>query len=176
LEDSATDNERSVLFLKQAAQLMLEGKITNPKKPRSIRASMPWYDRPILDRLVGLGKTPYTTPAEIATDLHATANRPTEVTSMMRLGQILFTGVLLSPIILAILVFSRYYLEIKPTLQLTHQVRRADRMAEWFADKKNIPLFKQFCLENPTKVFSSVGLRWLIWLPILCRTAEAQNT
>ncbi|HQR07053.1 MAG TPA: protein kinase [Gemmatales bacterium] len=149
LVDSASDAERSVLFLKQAAQLMLEGKISNPQKPRPIAAPMPWYDRPILDRLVGIGNTLYTNPGEIAKDLHASANRPTEVTSMMRLGQMLFTGLLLSPIILAILLLSRYYLEIKPTLQLTHQVRRAERMVEWFGDKKNIPLFKQYLLDNP---------------------------
>ncbi|MFT3880467.1 MAG: hypothetical protein QM703_12495 [Gemmatales bacterium] len=140
---------RSVLFLKHAAQMMLEGKISNPNKPRSIRAPMPWYDRPILDRLMGVGKTPYSSPAEISADLHASANRPTEITSMMRLGQMLFTGMLLSPIILAILLLSRYYLDIKPTLQLTHQVRRADRMVEWFGDKKNIPIFKQYLLDNP---------------------------
>jgi hypothetical protein len=150
-DDSETDAQRSVKFLKQAAQLMLEGKLINPKKPRPIRAPMPWYDRPILDRLVGAGKSLYTSPGEIAGDLHANANRPTEVTSMMRLGQMLFTALLLSPIILAILVLGRYYVEIKPTLQLTHQVRRADRMIEWFGDRKNIPIFKQFCLENPVE-------------------------
>lgn len=151
VQDDSTDAQRSIQFLKQAAQLMLEGQISNPKKSRPIHAPMPWYDRPILDRLMGMSQSPYKTPGEIAGDLQATSNRPTEVTSMMRLGQMLFSCVLLSPIILAVLVLGRYYVEIKPTLQLTHQVRRADRMIDWFGDTANTPLFKQFCLENPTE-------------------------
>ncbi|MBL8825042.1 MAG: protein kinase [Planctomycetia bacterium] len=157
IDDTASSEaQRSVQFLKQAAQFMLEGNAALPAKPRAVRAPVPAFDRPILNRLSGLTREPYTSPDEVADDLRKTKERPAEVTAMMRLGQLLIAGTLLSPILLAILVVSRYYAEIKPTLQLTHQVRRADRYIEWFSDPKNIPLFKQFLRDN---VFESRLIR-----------------
>lgn len=152
----SSEAQRSVQFLRQAAQFMLEGRLSQDKRPRPIQAPLPAFDRPLLNRLSGTTSIPYTSPEEVAEDLRKTKERPAEVTSMMRLGQLLIAGILLSPILLAILVVGRYFSEIKPTLKLTHQVRRADRYIEWFSDSKNIPLFKQFLREN---VFESSLIR-----------------
>lgn len=154
MEGVESDAQKSVIFLKQAAQLMLEGKLTNPASKRSIRAPIPEFDRMTLDRLTGTAGEPFHHPGEVATSLRRTASRPATVTTMMRLGQLLFFGIVLSPIILAILVLGRYYGEIKPTLQLTHQVRRAERMLEWLGDSRNAPIFRQFQREHPRETDS----------------------
>jgi eukaryotic-like serine/threonine-protein kinase len=147
-DDEESDAVRSVQFLRRSAQMMLEGRLT-PDTRRSIHAPIPFFDRPCIDRLMGMSDKPYTTPSEVAADLRKTGHRPSEVTAMTRLGQMLFYGVLLSPIVLAILVVGRYYAEIKPTLQLTHQVRRADRYLTWFADRENLTEFRAFMKQNP---------------------------
>lgn len=167
LEAEAPDSIRSVQFLKQAAQLMLEGKLHNPPPLRPIRAPLPVLDRPCLNRLTCGKPEEYTSPQEIANDLRQTEHRPAHVTSMTRLGEMLLYGILLSPIILAILVLGRYYAEIKPTLQLTHQVRRADRVIAWFQDRNNAPAFKQYLKENPKEShkISQVALLDFISMP-----------
>ncbi|HMO35196.1 MAG TPA: RDD family protein, partial [Gemmatales bacterium] len=144
------DNDvvHALQFLRRAAQVMLEGKYT-PEEKRTIHAPIPFFDRPCVNRLMGTQSPPYTTPAQVATDLRRTSHRPAEVTSMSRLGQILFNGVLLSPIVLAILLVGRYYSEILPTLQLTHQVRRADRYLNWFSDSSNLQEFRTFLQKYP---------------------------
>lgn len=151
LEDAESDAIRSVQFLRRSAQMMLEGKLV-PEVRRSIHAPIPHFDRPCIDRLMGMGSKPYVTPGEVAEDLKKTAHRPTEVTAMTRLGQMLFYGVLFSPIVLAILVVGRYYSEIKPTLQLTHQVRRADRYIEWLQQRENLKEFQLFMRQNPKEM------------------------
>ncbi|HQR44069.1 MAG TPA: hypothetical protein PLX97_15345, partial [Gemmatales bacterium] len=149
IAEEAPDNIRSVQFLKEAAQLMLEGKVTSGTLNRSLRSPMPWYERPILDRLTGKIQPPFTTPRQVADALRENAHRPTEVTSMMRLGHMLLYGLLVGPILLAILVIGRYYSEIKPNLQLTHQVRRADRCIAWMNDPTNLPAFKEYLASHP---------------------------
>lgn len=169
VEEARSDMQRSVEFVKQAAQLMLEGKSIDPKVKRPIRAPVPTFDRLLLNRLTGCAKEPYLHPKEVATDLRATMNRPAEITTMMRLGQVLLFGILLSPIVLAILVLGRYYSEIKPTLQLTHQVRRADRMIEWLGDTKNYSAVRQLQREHPQEasIFHQAALFEFITDPSL---------
>lgn len=161
IEETIPDAARSVLFLGQASLLMLEGKTAAPAIKRPLRAPIPAFDRQTVNRLMNCDKTAFSHPREVAEELRKTSLRPTEVTTMMRLGQVLLFGIILSPIVLAILVLGRYYAEIKPTLQLTHQVRRAERIGQWFADNKNIPLFKQFLREYPV-VAGQIGQAGLV--------------
>jgi hypothetical protein len=149
ITDEAPDAIRSVQFLKEASQLMLEGKVTSAEAPRSLRSPMPWYERSALDRLMGKKQPSFTHPRQVAEALRENAHRPTEVTSMMRLGHMLLYGLLVGPIVLAILVIGRYYLDIKPNLQLTHQVRRADRVMIWMNNPENTSTFKKYLETHP---------------------------
>lgn len=157
LENEGPDSIRSVQFLRQAAFLMLEGKLTNPLPSRPIRAPLPVHDRSCLNKLTCVRDDTYASPREVAHDLRNHEHRPAQVTSTIRLGEMLLYGILLFPIILAILLLGRYYLEIKPTLQLTHQVRRAERTMTWLQDPANAATLRQFLHEKPAS--SQLALR-----------------
>jgi len=146
---SGNENERAMKFLRQTARFMLEGKHYKQARPKRIDGPTPAHDRPVLDRLAGVTKDPYAAPAELLADLRGTSTRPCEITLSSRLGQILLHSALLSPVLLAILVVGRFYLEIKPTLRLTHQVYRADRVIGWLGDPGHQAEFAKFLEDHP---------------------------
>ncbi len=95
---------------------------------------------------------PFKSPEKFVEALQSTAEQPKEVTPLMRLGQLLLLSALLSPILLAVLIIGRFYQDIQPTLRITHQIWRAERMIEWLGDANNRQTFKQFIQQNPQEL------------------------
>jgi serine/threonine protein kinase len=150
--DAATETARSILFLRQAATIMLEGKIRSPKRVRPIHAPIPAHAQVIINRLMGVTEPAIRHSKELLEALNATAERPVEVTSSMRLGQVLLLSALLSPILLAILIIGRFYSDIQPSLLISHQIKRAEHMVEWLGDRNNLPSFMSFLNTNPREL------------------------
>jgi serine/threonine protein kinase len=150
--DAATNAARSILFLRQVAALMLEGKIRDPKKAHPIEAPVPAHAHGILNRLFGLGESPFRFPVELVAALQETAEKPVEVTTSTRLGQLLLLAALLSPILLAVLIVGRFYHDIQPSLLISHQIRRSEQMIQWLGDSQNMPAFMNYLRQNPAEL------------------------
>jgi hypothetical protein len=94
-EPAAGDQERALRFLREVAALTLEGRPRPPgEAPVSVRAPVPPHAAAMLDRLLGV-RAPYETIEQFRKDLHATRDRPTEVTRVRRAGHLALTGLLL---------------------------------------------------------------------------------
>lgn len=147
--DAASETARSVLFLRQAATIMLEGKLRSPKRVRPIYSPIPAHAQIIINRLMGVAEPAIKHPSELLEALTASAEKPVEVTASMRLGQLMLLSALLSPILLAILIIGRFYRDIQPSLLISHQIKRAEHVLEWLGDGNNVPAFMTYLRTNP---------------------------
>ncbi|HMP04448.1 MAG TPA: protein kinase [Gemmatales bacterium] len=121
---------RALAFLGRVARLLLEGQDRQPEQPEPIRAPIPAHAREIVDRLVGMG-TPYGSIDEFQRRLRETADLPTGMSVALRLSLLGLSGLVLAPVLIAMFVVGRYYHEIEPTIRLTTQIRRAERVLRW---------------------------------------------
>ncbi len=141
-ENAGTDgipaNDRAMTLLREAAALLLEGRPRAPgETTERLAAPVPAHAREILDRLTGQRLPVFMNPAEVRAALAANRERPAAVTPRMRLVHLWVLGTLLAPFLIGMLVLGRFYYEIEPTLRVTMQVRRAERVLNWLDDPED---------------------------------------
>src|SRR5262249_4534727 len=115
-------------------------------------APIPAHAQTVVNRLMGVVEPAIKHPSELVDALNATAGKPTEVTSSMRLGQLMLLSALLSPILLAILIVGRFYRDVQPSLLISHQIKRAEHVLEWLGEPNNLPAFMNYLRTNPAEL------------------------
>jgi hypothetical protein len=114
----------AITFLARAAIFMLEGEPrTDEKKRISIRAPLPRFALPCLDRLVGVGPERYASIEDVQADLRSIRDNPPEVTSSHR-------GTHLSLLSLALIVPIMVLFLAPAVLLLLLRIHTLDRFSD----------------------------------------------
>ena len=134
--DSRTDEERGLQLLREVAVLMLEGQLRATHPPQPARAPLPHYARAFTNRLFRISAG-YTSLQQVQAELKATRGLPTEVNRALRLGPLGVLGTCLAPVLLGMFLIGRYYNEIGPSIRLTMDIQRGQRVLSWLEDPQN---------------------------------------
>ncbi len=140
LEETFADRERmerrSIQLLADVAVLLLEGRRRSvEEKEAPLHAPVPEHAAQLVNGLI----TPnagLTTLNGVKAALAAAKDQPAAVTITQRLSLIWLMGTLIAPFLLAMFLIGRYYYEIIPTVRLTIQIRRAERVLEWLKEPR----------------------------------------
>ena len=142
VEAPARRQKRALTFLGRIVRRLLEGGKAADRPGEPLAAPLPAHARTLLDPLVGVGP-PHSSVDEFQRRLKETADAPASMTVGLRLSLLGLSALVLAPILLAMFVLGRYYREIEPTVRLTNQIRRAERVLRWLEDPRQTPQLRR---------------------------------
>lgn len=135
IEETAADRDRmekrSLHLLAEVAVFILEGqRRSQADLDKPLHAPVPEHAAQIVNGLLST-HAGYVSLREFKSALMTAKDQPARVTISQRLSLFWLMGTLIAPFLLAMFLIGRYYYEIIPTVRLTMQIRRAERVLKW---------------------------------------------